>query len=636
MSTSSPKGSRRSAKAPVRSSSSSPRIESFPLDRQILLLCLALAAAVFVAYSPVIHNSFVHYDDHLYITENAQVKTGLTWATAVWALTNYYEANWHPLTWMSHALDCDLFGLNPVGPHLENVLLHAANAILLFLVLQKATGFRWRSLMVAALFALHPLNVESVAWAAERKNVLSMLFFLLAFYGYGWYLRRPGLGRYTAMASLYALALMAKPQVITFPLLLLLCDYWPLGRIGLPHDSGSVRVSAFSKLWSGPLLREKLPLLMLSAASALLTMGAQKDAGAIKTFDRYSTPLRIETALVAYVRYLGKAFWPSKLVALYPHPTRLYPAWQVSAALALLLAITVLVLRAPKQRYLAAGWLWFLGSLVPMIGLIQVGEQAMADRYAYIPFIGLFVMVVWLIADWAAARRISPRWLAIPAIACLIALATLTYRQIGYWHDTESFWRRTIALSNDNYVAHGELAGLLHEQGKTEEAIEQIRTVLAIHPSDVPANFVIGDYEKDHGNYPAAIERFQAAARNSPSPAARARAYSSLGLVYNKMGQPQMAKQSFEMSLQYLPVQANVMVLLGVIAENAGDLAGAVDQYSRAVKVQATDVGILLLAHALQQEGKTGEANSVYERAVRLSPNLARAQQQAAALLAGK
>ena len=490
--------------------------------------------------------------------------------------------------------------------------------------------------MVAALFALHPMNVESVAWAAERKNVLSMLFFLLAFYAYGWYLRRPGIQRYSAMACLYAIARTVKLQVITFPFLLLLCDYWPFRRFEIPEKSGSPRGAAVSKLWNARLLREKVPLLLLSVVSALLTMAAQQDAGAIKTFDRYSTSLRIETAVVAYVRYLGKAFWPSKLVALYPHPTRLYPLWQVGAALALLLIITVLVLRARERRYLAVGWFWFLGSLVPMIGLIQVGEQAMADRYSYIPFIGLFVMVVWLIADWAEARRIQAPWLALPAVACLIALSILTYRQVGYWHDTESFWRRTIALSDDNYVAHGELAALLHEQGKTEEAIEHIRTVLAIHPSNVPANFVIGDYEKDQGNYAAAIERYQAAARNSPTDAARARAYSSIGLVYSKMGQPQMAKQSFETSLRYLPGQANVMLLLGVIAENSGDLAAAADQYSRAAKAQATDVGLLLLAHALQQEGKTEEANSVFERASRLSPNLSRAQQRAAALLAGK
>ncbi|MGA9529670.1 MAG: tetratricopeptide repeat protein [Terriglobales bacterium] len=631
---SSPKGSRRSAKATVKTSTDLPQVKSFPLDRQILLLCLALAVTVVAVYSPVVHNGFVHYDDHLYITENPQVRSGLSWSTAWWALTNYYQANWHPLTWMSHALDCDLFGLSPVGPHLENVFLHAANAVLLFLLLLRATGLRWRSLMVAALFALHPLNVESVAWAAERKNVLSMLFFLLALYAYGWYVRRPGIGRYFALAGLYALALMAKPQVITFPLLLLLCDYWPLRRIDIPESISTW--SAMSKLWSGSLLREKVPLLLLSAGSALLTMGAQKDAGAIKTIERYSPLLRIETAIVGYVRYLGKAFWPSKLIALYPHGTRLYPAWQVCMAFALLLAITVLVLRARKQPYLTVGWLWFLGSLVPMIGLIQVGEQAIADRYAYIPFIGLFVMVVWLIADWAADRQISSRWLALPAVACLIVLGTLTYRQIGYWHDTESFWRRTIALSDDNYVAHGELAGLLHEQGKTEEAIEHVRAVLAIRPHDARANLVIGEYDKDRGNFAEALQRFQAAARDSSNDGARARAYSSLGVVYSKMGQPQMAQQSFQTSLQYSPGQPHVMILLGALAERAGDLPGAVDQYSRALKLQATDVDMLLLAHALQQEGKVDEANSVYQQAARVSPNLAEAQQQATALLEGK
>jgi hypothetical protein len=306
------------------------------IDRRTLVFSLLLFAAVLASYSSIIHNQFLDYDDNEYITNNAHVKAGLTWANVQWAFSTSEEANWHPLTWLSHELDSELFGLNPVGHHVVNVLLHAVNAVLLFLLLQSATGFRWRSLMVAALFALHPINVESVAWAAERKNVLSMLFFLLALYAYGRYARRPGLGRYIAVAGFFVLSLLAKPQAITFPFLLLLWDYWPLDRIGardMPTQAGNA-----PRLPIARLLLEKLPLLFLSAASAVITMEAQKAGGAVKDLARFSLPLRLETTVISYARYLGKTFWPTKLVLPYPHPLKLYPAWQVGAAVVLLAA----------------------------------------------------------------------------------------------------------------------------------------------------------------------------------------------------------------------------------------------------------------------------------------------------------
>jgi len=615
----------------------SPPPNSRLIDRQTLLLCLALAAIVCAFYYPVVHNGFIRYDDDKYITDKAPVKAGLTWATVEWAFTTYDEANWHPLTWLSHALDCELFGLNPVGPHCVNVLLHAANAVLLFLLLQYATGLRWRSLMVAIMFALHPINVESAAWAAERKNVLSMLLFLLAFYAYVWYARDSGPRRYAVVACLYALALMAKPQVITFPFLLLLWDYWPLGRIGAADKAGSAARggTAFESIRG--LLLEKLPLLLLSAASAVLTMQAQQAGGAVRTLTRYGLPVRLETAVISYVCYLGKAFWPSKLVAMYPHSSQLYPVWQVGAAVVVLLLITaVVILRVRQQRYLAVGWFWFLGSLVPMIGLVQVGEQAMADRYAYISFIGLFVMVVWLIADWANARQISARWLVVPAVSCVLVLGILTNRQVHYWHDTESFWIRTIALTENNYVAHGEFAAMLHEQGRTDEAMEQIHAVLAIRPDDAPANLVVAEYERSHGNLEAAIERYQVVALSSANAGTRARAYSSLGYAYRQMGDSMKAKQAFEASLQFSPGQPPVMVALGVIEEREGDVSAAVRQFSHAMALQPTDVGYLLLAQALQQEGHADEAKAALERAAQLSRNLPQAQVQAESLLAGR
>ena len=602
------------------------------------MFSLLLFAAVLASYSSIIHNQFLDYDDNEYITNNAHVKAGLTWANVQWAFSTSEEANWHPLTWLSHELDSELFGLNPVGHHVVNVLLHAVNAVLLFLLLQSATGFRWRSLMVAALFALHPINVESVAWAAERKNVLSMLFFLLALYAYGRYARRPGLGRYIAVAGFFVLSLLAKPQAITFPFLLLLWDYWPLDRIGardMPTQAGNA-----PRLPIARLLLEKLPLLFLSAASAVITMEAQKAGGAVKDLARFSLPLRLETTVISYARYLGKTFWPTKLVLPYPHPLKLYPAWQVGAAVALLLLITAIVLCARDKRYLAVGWFWFLGSLVPMIGLVQVGEQAMADRYAYIPFLGLFLMIVWLIADWTAdwnkSRQVPARWLAIPAVCCLLALASLTYRQVGYLHDTEALWRRALALTQDNYIAQGALAGVLHKQGKTEEAIEHIRAALAIRPDDWPANLILAAYEQSQGDTAAATARYQMVALRASKPSQRAAAYNDLGTAYRQTGDLLRAKEAFEQSLRLVPSQPMLMVTLGLIAQKNGDLPEAVRQYSSAFELQHSDVRALLLAQALRLEGRVDEADAMSRRAARASGNLAEAQKTVDSLLAGK
>jgi tetratricopeptide (TPR) repeat protein len=590
-------------------------------------------AAVLASYSPVIHNGFI-YDDYGYIVNNPAVRAGVTWATAKWAFTTFAQGNWHPLTWLSHAFDCELFGLHPAGHHFMNVLLHAVNAVLLFLLLQSATGFRWRSLMVAALFALHPINVESVAWASERKNVLSMMFFLLALLAYGWYARRPGLRRYATVAVLFALALLSKPQVVTFPFLLLLWDYWPLDRVGNPPETAKGR--SVPRLWHGFLILEKLPLLLLSAASAVVTMKAQRAGGAVVNLSRDSSLLRFETALISYVRYLGKAFWPSKLVAMYPHPSKLYPVWQVAEAAVLLLLITTLVLLARQRRYLVVGWFWFLGSLVPMIGLVQVGVQAMADRYAYIPFIGLFLMVTWLVADLCEAWKISARWLAIPAVACLLALGALTAHQVLYWHDTESFWSRTVAFTEDNYPAQVHLADFLLTHGRVEESAAHYRAALAITPDGPSANLGLAAYEDMRGNLPAAIERYEMVASRATDATLRAGVYSSLGFDYRGLGQLVQAKQCFETALRFAPDWARAMTGLGLIAQQNGDLPEAVRQYERAIAVRPTEVGYLLLAQALRQEGHAAESQKIIEGLSRSSSNLAEAQKAAELLLSGK
>jgi tetratricopeptide (TPR) repeat protein len=619
-------------------------------EKHALILSLLLFTVVLVFYSPITRNGFLNYDDDAYITNNAHVRAGLTWTTVKWAFTSYDAANYHPLTWLSHALDCQLFGVNAAAHHEGNVLLHAANAVLLFLLLRAATGFTWRSLFVAALFALHPVNVESVAWAAERKNVLSMFFFLLALHAYVWYVRKPALRRYALIVVLFGLALLSKPQVITLPFLLLLLDYWPLGRFGsseTPLDPGAIRATSTRSM--GWLVLEKIPLLLLSAASAIITVKAQRAGGAIQSLAQYIPLLRVETALIAYVRYLGKALWPSNLVALYPHPTKLYAAWEVVAAALLLMLITAAAFRARGHRYLIVGWLWFLGSLVPMLGLVQVGAQAMADRYAYIPFIGLFVMMTWLVADWTetgswrARFACSPReggsyanWLAIPAVTCLLLLGTLTRAQVRYWHDTQSFWERTLALTENNYIAHDTLGEYLAERGQTDEAAAHFSAALAIRPDDLPANLNLATLEANRGHLRSAIERYEFVASRAADPGLRAAAFGNLGTAYRELNEPARAKDCFEKALDIDPRRSMAMIGLGLIAQNNGDLPEAVRQYSHAMAIEPTDVGYLLLAQALQLEGHTEEAKAISERVARMAQNFAEAQATANALLSGK
>ena len=522
-----------------------PRAAGLP-EKWAFALALLLIVATVALYHSVKHYPFVTFDDRDYVVRNIQIQSGLDWDTVQWAFTSFYSSNWHPLTWLSHALDFQLFHLNPSGHHDTNVLFHALNAALLFWVLWRATGHAGRSFMVAALFALHPINVESVAWISERKNVLSMFFFLLALGAYRWYAQwtphstgRRGdarqIGRYLAVVVLYALALMAKPQVITFPCLLLLWDYWPLQRMFRPSDGAPLTgrmadVPAKSLTW---LVLEKLPLFALSAASAALTMKAQGSTGALNgTFTSYPLPIRVENAIVSYVWYMAKAVWPLNLAIFYPHAETLLNPWQVAGCAVLLLAITALVI-ASRHRYFLVGWFWFLGTLVPMIGLLQVGAQGMADRYAYLPFIGLFLMLCWGVADFQPAAgtaalsgiESSPRpahsdvlgkeayatssWLAIACLAMLLALTTVAHHQLWYWRDSVALWQHAADATRDNWMAEDMLGELMLELGKPDDALAHYVRALAIKPDDPIGNINIGNWNVYAGKPQAAIEYYQ-------------------------------------------------------------------------------------------------------------------------------
>ncbi len=419
------------------------------------LLCIVLAIATFAVYSPVRAHPFVAFDDQEYVVENPHVQHGLDWTVVKWAFTANRSANWHPLTWLSHALDYKLFGLDAGGHHGDSLLLHVLNVVLLFLLLERGAGVVGPSLLVAGLFALHPLNVESVAWVAERKNVLSTLFFLLAIGAYGWYARKPDWRRYGLVALLFALGLMAKPMVITLPFVLLLLDYWPLGRIsGSPESRLQIPRTTISKL-----LLEKVPLLFLSAASAVITMKAQVLTEG--TLLDYPVWVRVENALVAYGLYLWKMVWPVGLAAMYPHPGRSLHAWQIILAVLMLAGISAFVVAYRSKGYLVTGWLWFLGTLIPVIGLVQVGYAAMADRYAYVPLIGIFVMLAFGARDLAEARHIGRVYRIAGAICVLAGLSLLTYRQIGYWSSEYDLWAHALGVTSGNVFAHNAIGSAL-------------------------------------------------------------------------------------------------------------------------------------------------------------------------------
>ena len=505
------------------------------IETRTWVLSIVLVVATLALYYPVHHHPFVNYDDSVYVTENPHVQSGLDWDTVKWAFTTYDAGNWHPLTWLSHTLDYELFELNPAGHHDVNLLLHVLNVLLLFWVLKQATGFAGRSFMVAALFALHPINVQTVAWVAERKNLLSMLFFLLALGAYQWYVRQPRVGRYAVVALLFALGLMAKPQVITLPCVLLLWDYWPLRRMSLPalaRSSGEgppmVPANSFYSL-----LEEKFPLLAIAGVNAFITMQAQGRGGARNYFPRL---IRLGNAIICYARYVGKAVWPSRLALFYPHPGYSLKMSHVLAALILLLAVTALVVRQRRQRYLAVGWLWFLGTMVPMIGLIQVGVQAMADRYAYLPFIGLFIMICWGVADWSEQRHISAAWLATVSIAVLVALTVTARVQLDYWADNVSLWSHTVQVTGPNFIAENSLGIALARAGKPEEGIIHVRAAVAIRPDDAASNLNLAEYDRGHGNLLACIERCKKVPAMTQLSIEKAAAYAKMALAYHALG----------------------------------------------------------------------------------------------------
>ena len=581
--------------------------------------------ATLALYNPVNRHPFVNYDDDRYITENPHVHNGLTWRTITWAFTATEQGNWHPLTWLSHALDYQLFHQNPAGHHFTSLLIHAANAVLLFLFLMYATRRLGPSLFVAALFALHPINVESVAWVAERKNVLCTFFFFATLIAYCWYARQPDWRRYLVFAGLFVLGLMSKPMVITLPFVLLLLDYWPLGRIrGGRADATAAPLSK--------LVVEKLPLIALSAASAVITMQAQRAGGAMRSTAQFSLAVRLENAVMAYAMYLWKMIWPSHLSPIYPHPGDSLAGWQVGTSALVLLAVTAVALKFRARRYLLTGWLWFLGTLVPVIGLVQVGDQAMADRYAYIPLVGIFIMIAWRIADLADSKQIGLVVRVIPAACVLLALSFATNRQLGYWSSNYDLWTHAVAVTGRNFIAQDNLGGALLWLGKTDEAYLHFQAAAEINPLDPMSRSNLGAYLQEHGHMAEAIEKYNRVITLTSDPGLLAATYANLGAAYRKLGEDEKARTSYDQALRLNPNQYNAYLGLGELLEKQSRLDDAISNYSKAVELRPTDTGFLLLGRALERTGRRSEALAAYQAALKLSPEMPEAQHAVDAL----
>lgn len=588
-------------------------------NRQKLILCLLLAATTIAVYSPIIGAPFLNYDDALHVTENAHVRAGLTWSTVQWAFRTSETSDWHPITWLSHALDCQVFGLGPAGPHAVNLLLHAAIAVFLFLILEAATGFLWQSFGVAALFALHPINVESVAWISERKDVLSMFFFLGALAAYGWYVRRPNVGRYLAVTVAYAFALMTKAQVITFPFALLLLDYWPLCRL-VPieqHKAKEDQVPAPARSFVS-LVVEKIPWIALSAASAVITMNVEADAMQAK----YPVWVRLANAALSYVKYLEKTVWPLHLAPLYPHPgLSINVAASIASAVAII-GVSIFVLVFRRRRPFFVGWFWFLGTLVPMIGLVQISIHSMADRFAYIPMLGIFVIVAWGAGDLVDKWHL-PKSVPIAASAViLIALGVLLSVQVGFWRDNITLWTHTLAITQQNYTAEDMLASALLAEGRIEEGIPHLRQALLYYPNDAMATLNLATYDQMRGDYSSALEGYSKVPHYTKNAGFIAQALINSGYAYMSLKEYENATKEFIAVLEAQPTNAAAWRGLGLAEQRSGHLAQAIPHYQNATQMDPSAANHLLLAQAYELAGQSEAARAERAQAASISPNL--------------
>jgi tetratricopeptide (TPR) repeat protein len=631
-----------------------------------LLICLLLIVTILTVFWPVKNHDFINYDDTLYITKNSHVQGGLTFAGLKWAFTSTLTGNWHPLTWLSHMLDCQLFGLKPGWHHLMNLFFHIANTLLLFLVLHRMTKALWQCAFVAALFALHPLHVESVAWVAERKDVLSTFFWMLTMGAYVYYVEHPRPLRYIITLIFFALGLMAKPMLVTLPFVLLLLDYWPLKRFSFHKADTEIHAETLKPAapakqkqkskkqliakkkvqaknhsdslyeWTSirPLIWEKVPFFALTTIFSVLAYLTQQKEGAMAALKVIPFDTRVTNALVSYVSYLGKMIWPQDLVVFYPHPGML-PPWQVFGAAAFLLIVTFpIIWTARRFPYLLVGWLWYLGTLVPVIGIVQVGQQAMADRYTYVTLVGLFIIAAWGLPPLVKKNRHRKVFLGVSAGFVLVAFTFVTWTQVRYWQNSITLFEHALDVTKNNHVSHDRLGSALDDQGRIDEAIGHYSESLRINPNQAPVYNNLGVALKSQGKTGEAILQFKEALKISPNDVT---AFFNLGCIMTSQGKTHEAMSFFQKALDVDPDDLESHVMLGNALASGGNPDEALVHYSKALEIKRDyaeihyNMGVILAS-----KKSFHEAVYHFREVLRIEPDHAMAHNNLGSLLASK
>ena len=607
-------------------------------DHQLkLMISLLLIFAIIIAYGQVRNFDFVDFDDGLYITKNIHVQKGLTIEGLIWAFTSFHAANWHPMTWFSHMLDYELYGLNPMGHHWTNIQLHIANTLLLFLILQMMTGAIWRSAFVAGLFALHPLHVESVAWVAERKDVLSTFFWLLTMLAYFRYVKKPVLTRYFMVMLFFILGLMSKPMLVTLPFVLLLLDLWPLGRFRFEHNrlSQSSGKTCFDFKGASRLILEKIPFFILVIISCSLTFFAQKGGGALVPLESLPLKTRIANALISYVSYAFKAIWPGNLAVYYPYPADTFPVWQICGAALLIVSVfcgAICLLR--QYRYVAVGLFWYFGTLLPVIGLVQVSDQAMADRYTYIPLTGLFIIVAWGVSDLLVKWHYRKIFLGVSAVIILSALTVCTFFQASHWRNTITLFKNAVKVTENNYKALNNVGTALIDKGKHDEAFLYFAEAIRINPQKTDARNNLANMLFLQGKPDEAVFYYNEILKFNPQ---KTDARNNLANVLSAQGKLDEAVLHYKEAIKINPEHVDAHYNLAYVLSLQGKLDEAVLHYKEAIKINPEYVKAHYhLGKILINQGKMKQAMFHFAETIRISPDYAKGYNQIGIILAAQ
>jgi Tfp pilus assembly protein PilF len=610
--------------------SNSPSLVQPASRRLVAILAVLLALGTAAVYAPAMRNGFVNLDDPDYVTRNSHVLAGLTWADVRWALgSSYPSSNWHPLTWISHMLDVQLYGGNPAGHHFTSVLLHMFGVVLLFLLIESATGLALRSAAVAALFAVQPLNVEAVAWISERKSVLCVLFFLLAIGAYSWYVKKPSVGRYLWGVLFFGLGITAKVMVIPFPFALLLLDYWPLRR--LPGTDAQGKPQAYFRALR-KLVIEKIPLFLMAAAGGAVTVYVHSREHALTATMPFSW--RFKNAIFSYVAYLGKAIWPVGLAPYYPHPENTLSWTTVALAGLALAAISLLVWRFRERKYLVMGWLWYLGTMLPMIGFIQTGRQGMADRFMHIPMMGLVFALVWLIADLAAEKHWQKE---IPIAIFLLALtpfAALTIKQIGYWNDSYALFAHTLEVTKNNGFAENNFGVALLERGEPQLAAQHFVAALRLSPDLASPHYNVAVLLQRQNQLDDAEHEYRAALALSSDQAEIVQSHNNLGILYLGEGKYAAAVTELSAAIAIDPNAQNSYIGRGTAEMQMMNTDAAIADFTKAAQIAPSPLALFRLGQALETKGENRQAANAYAAALQLAPSMAEARARLDALRA--